>query len=142
MIAAAKYIQQAIYTLLIGDLALMAILEGVFDYPPDNMAYPFIQIGAVTSTEYRTLSRPGEEVTVTIHIYSDYLGNKEALEILDEVNRLMGDVTNISISNYTLIASWFEFYEVLRDHLSAEGLILCHIPVRYRFKVQSTTGYS
>jgi Protein of unknown function (DUF3168) len=124
-------IQQAIYNRLTGDSVLMAKVTGVFDYVSDNQAFPYITIGEATSNPFRTFSRFGEEVTVTLHIWSRYDGSKEALEILNEMNRLLAD-QDLAVTGYDTVACFYEFSETLRD---PDG-ITRHLVVRYRIITQ------
>jgi hypothetical protein len=132
MSSALSPIQQAIYNRLTGDSALMTKVTGVFDYVPDNQAFPYVTLGEATSNPYRTFSRFGEEVTITCHIWSRYDGFKEALDILNEMNRLLADKDDLSVTGYDLICCFYEFSETLRD---PDG-ITRHVPVRYRLVVQ------
>lgn len=130
--SALPVIQQAIYSRLTGDSVLMSKVTGVFDYVPDNQTFPYITIGEATSAPYRTFSRFGEEVTVTCHIWSRYDGFKEALDILADMNRLLADRDDLSVTGYDLICCFFEFSETMRD---PDG-ITRHVVARYRLIVQ------
>jgi hypothetical protein len=125
-------IQQAIYSRLTGDATLMGKITGVFDQVPENQPFPYVTIGEYTSVPFRTMTRFGEEVTVTLHIWSQYNGFKEALDILDDMNRLLADKEDITVTGYDLVACFYEFSETLRD---PDGMTR-HVPVRYRFIVQ------
>src|SRR5690606_40268145 len=94
-------------------------------------ALPIFTIGEATSVPFRTMSRFGEECTVTLHIWSRYKGFKEALEILDDLNRLLAD-QDLSVAGYDTAACFYEFSETLRD---PDGKTR-HVPVRYRIIVQ------
>lgn len=152
MKAAALDMQKAVYTLLVADATLVALLAkdvrgagtgpGIFDEVPENQPYPYIEIGEFTSREFRTLTRSGEELTMTNHIWSQAPGNKQALEILKEMNRLLGDVTGIAVTDHLFIASWFEFYDILKDKEEGGDLFTRHIPARYRIKIQDDTAFS
>lgn len=126
-------IQQAIYSRLVNDAALMSMVTGVFDHVPEGQAFPFITIGEGTSVPFRTQTRFGEEVTVTMHIWSRYKGFAEALEILSELNRLLAD-KEIPVPGFGTAISMYEFSETLRD---PDG-VTRHVPVRYRFVILHT----
>lgn len=136
MSSALDNIQQAIYSLLTGDTTLMSKITGVYDEVPqdlvnDDTNFPFVTIGEATSVPFRTMTRFGEEVTVTLHVWSRYKGFKEALEILDDLNRLLAD-RDLNVAGYDTAACFYEFSETLRD---PDGKTR-HVPVRYRIIVQ------
>lgn len=129
MISALYGIQKAIYDRILADATIMARIEGVFDSPEIDQAYPYITIGECTSVPWRTHSKPGEEVTVTLHIWSVYEGFKEALEILGDLNRLFGD-KDLTVSGWDCCHSWFDFSDTIRE---PEGVVR-HVVARYRIR--------
>lgn len=120
-------IQKTIYSMLKSDTSLMSKIKGVFDDVPDNQAFPYIVIGDATEVPANTFGQNGYEATVTLHIWSRYKGFAEALQILDEVNRIL-DGKNIVCEGLGDVFCWYEFSETMRD---PDG-ITRHIPVRYR----------
>lgn len=131
MSSSLKAIQQAIYERLTADTVLMGKITGVFDEVPQNQPFPYVTIGDMTSTPWRTMSRFGEEVTITLHIWSQQKGFREAYEILDDLNRLLADQV-IPVLGWDVAACWYEFSDTIRD---PDG-VTKHIPVRYRMQVQ------
>lgn len=88
-----RAIQAAIYTRLSGDSTLLALCDGVLNYEPEEPPSNFIVIGNATEQSWNTLggtdSGFGWDVTVTVHIYSYYKGDLEALAILERVTTLL-----------------------------------------------------
>lgn len=123
-------LQVAVRQRLLADPILMAKIKGVFDSVPNDQAFPYVTIGDVTSSPYRTFDRFGEECTITLHIWSRYNGFKEAAEILDDLNRILAD-TVFSVPGWDMEACYYNFSETLRD---PDG-ITRHIPVRYRVRL-------
>jgi hypothetical protein len=109
--AALKAIKTAVYSTLHGDSTLQgllaeSILDGssaVFDDVPENQEYPLILIGGVIGKPWHTFGGAsvgkGWDDRLTIHIYSRYQGDKEALEILDRVVALL-DYASLSVTGY------------------------------------------
>jgi len=128
-------LQQAIYSRLKADTALMRKITGLFDAVSDDQNFPYVTIGEATSLPYRTFDKFGEECTITLHIWSRYKGFKEAAEILDDLNRILAD-TVFSVPGWGKVNSYYDFSETLRD---PDG-ITRHIPVRYRILVQKEEG--
>lgn len=82
-------IQLSIYNILTLDPQLMSRITGVFDYVPENQAFPYVVIGEFTSGPWETFQRYGEEVIITIHVWSRYSGMKQSEKIMDDLNRLL-----------------------------------------------------
>lgn len=129
--SAARAIQAAVYGRLTGDLALMAKITGVYDDVPQDIVFPYVTIGDATALPWRTQSRYGEESTITLHIWSRYEGYKEALEIMEDLNRLLAD-QSFSVTGWDVCSTYFDFYETLRD---PDGQTR-HVVARYRIQLQ------
>lgn len=126
-------LQQAIYKRLTSDAALMARISGVFDAVPVGKRMPYITIGDATGIPFRAFGTFGEECTVTLHIWSDYKGYKQAGEILAEVDRLLAD-TSFEVEGWGTASSFYDFSETLRE--GDDALEIRHVPVRYRIILQ------
>ena len=108
-------LQTAIYSALSGDSTLTSTLScGVYDDTPEESAFPFIVIGEDTTTEYGTADVDGGSTTVTIHVWSQYKGSKEAKNIIDRVHPLLHD-SSLSQTGFNLVNMRYEFSDVLRD---------------------------
>ena len=129
MISALYGLQKAIYDTITGDATIMALITGVYDSPTLNTPYPYITIGECTSVPWRNHSHPGEEITVTIHIWSNYEGFKEALDINKRLNQLLGD-QDLTVTGWNCVKSWFDFSDTIRD---PDGVVR-HVVARYRIR--------
>lgn len=76
-------IQQALYTRLSTDTALMQKVTGVYDEVGEGVLFPYVTIGEPTMTPFETKSTYGENVTWVLHCWSQYSGKKQAYEILN-----------------------------------------------------------
>lgn len=124
-------LQQAVLSRLKADAALMGRISGVFDAVKPDKPFPYVTIGEATAIPYRSMQQFGEECTITLHIWSQYNGFKEAAEILDRLNRILAD-TVFSVPGWEMTACYYDFSETLRD---PDG-VTRHIPVRYRIQLQ------
>jgi hypothetical protein len=99
-------IQGAIYTRLSGDATLLTLCDGVLNYEPEEPPQKFIVIGNATEQAWHTLGGTsagwGWDATVTVHIYSYYKGDLEALRILGRVTALL-NFYELSVSGYTTV---------------------------------------
>lgn len=69
----------------IRDRIVSATGREVYDDFPENVPMPHIVMGEIDGRDWSDKFRPGQEVTATVHIWSDYHGKKEVAEIMDEV---------------------------------------------------------
>ena len=128
-------VQKAVFGILTGDTTLMGLVSGVFDGAPQNQAFPYVTIGEQTSVPFRAHDTAGEETTITIHIWSKNPNfgpgsYKEALTILDEVNRLLGD-KGITVTGYNVVWSFFEFSQAMLADDEVR-----HVAAQYRIILQ------
>ena len=123
-------VQRAIYRELTANQDLMSIITGVYDHVPENQPFPYVSIGEFTSAPFRTQTRFGEEITVTMHIWSQEEGYREAAAILDQLNKSLADAV-INVEGFGDVGFFYEFSQALKD---PDG-VTRHMPVRYRLKI-------
>jgi L-cystine uptake protein TcyP (sodium:dicarboxylate symporter family) len=124
-------IQAAVYQKLTGDITLMSLVQGVFDDVDDNQAFPYIIIGEATENPFNTFGKDGKESTITIGIWSQYKGFKEALDILKQMNATLDDAS-LSLSEHNLVLIHYDSAQTIREQ---DG-ITRHVPVTYRVIIQ------
>jgi len=108
-------LQTAIYSTLSNDSNLTSTLgAGVFDEVTEGATYPFVVLGEETATDYSTKDLDGGEITINIHIWSQYKGSKETKNIMDRIHDLLHD-SDISVSGFNLINLRFEYSDIMRD---------------------------
>jgi hypothetical protein len=77
-------LQKAIYSTLANDTDLMSRITGVYDEVLEDTPFPYVTIsGEPTVSPFETKSSYGENITWTIHSWSNYNGKKESYEILN-----------------------------------------------------------
>jgi hypothetical protein len=120
-------LQTGVLALLAADATVTALATGgVHDHVPEGTRYPYIVMGGKSEDPIAMLSRrDGVRGTITLDIWSDYRGDREALLILAAVRAALDDKV-ITMTPYGSGRLRFEFATTLRD----EGLR--HAPVRYR----------
>lgn len=124
-------IQRALYTYLNGDAALSARVTGVFDEVLQDQPLPYVAIGDATETRFNTFGRQGKDCTVTIHVWSEYEGFREVLEITDIIVKLL-DGYEMPVQGFDLVYIRFEDTNTLRE---GDGMTR-HVVVRFRIIVQ------
>jgi hypothetical protein len=126
-------IQKALYQQMTSDPDLTALITGVFDYVPDNQAFPYIMISGFIENPWNTFNRNGKEVTATFHIYSDQKGNKEVYTILNRLNQVL-DGAALTLDNHSLVSLQFE--DAMNWSNELELKQVREVAVRYRIYVQ------
>ncbi|MFD2206636.1 DUF3168 domain-containing protein [Kiloniella antarctica] len=73
-------VQKAIYTKLKTDLSI-----NVYDNVPSSAQTPYVTIGDDTASDDSTKTDDGQQITLTIHAWSDYAGRKQVKELGAEI---------------------------------------------------------
>ena len=124
-------IQKAFFTILDGDVTLKAKAR-TYDDTPQDTAFPYITLGEAVELPFNTFNRNGKDVLMTLHIWSNERGFKEATDILGMMNALLDYVT-FSVTGFTnLVYSRFESSQTLRD----PNGVTRHVVANYRVVVQ------
>lgn len=121
-------LQQAIFTALDGYvLGMSGEVVPVYDDVPEDVTYPYIQIGEETVIDGAVKDRDGHEHTLTIHAWSQYRGRKEIKALMQSVYDLLHDA-GINLSGASLVNVRQEFATTLAEN---DG-ITRHGVMRYR----------
>lgn len=121
-------LQSAIFTRLSGDTALVTTLgAAVYDHVPEGAAFPYVVIGDVTEAPNDTMGTTGRDITVTIHYWSQYAGNKQIHQIHNRVDELL-DRWEPTVSGWNAVEMSADFYDTFRD----PDAVTRHGVARYR----------
>jgi hypothetical protein len=136
-VSAIKAIQTAIFSTLNGDATLTALCT-VHNDVPESQEYPHIEIGSATEKPWHTLGGAsvgiGWNATVTIHIWSRYQGDVEALTILDRVVALL-NFTTLTVSGYPTVITEYDQARVLVQDV--DKVETRHVAAIFRFRVHT-----
>ena len=102
-------------------------ITGVFDDVPENTAYPYIRVGEETAIDSSAKDKDIFEHTLTIHIWSQYRGNRDIKEIMKQVHDTLHD-SSLSVSGASMVNMRQEFQTTL---LEGDG-ITRHGVMRFR----------
>lgn len=128
-------LQEAIYTRLSGDATLVTTLgAAVYDDVPDSAAFPYVTIGEITEGPNDTMGRTGRDLTVTVHMWSQYKGMKQVKQIQNRVDALL-DRWAVTVSGWSATHMVQEFFETFRD---PDGQTR-HGVSRYRVHIKATS---
>ena len=102
----------------------------IYDYVPSGAAYPYVVIGEDTATDWSTKQKHGEEVTSTLHIWSQYRGKAEVKEIASEIQSAM--INPLSLEDgWQAVSCELDMFRILDD---PDG-ITKHGVLRFRFRL-------
>ncbi|MDX3928869.1 MAG: DUF3168 domain-containing protein [Shinella sp.] len=103
--SAASALQKAIYERLGGDPALTALVgpEGVTDRLADKPHLPLVVIRTIESTDRSTSTEDGEEHLVTLEVWSEGAGNREAQVIAGRLRALLHDA-QVTLEGHHLVS--------------------------------------
>lgn len=98
-----KDVQAALYAHLTGDTVLNGLVQGrIFDFVPQGTAFPYVAIGETVSHAFDTQSSSGNEMMVTLHVYSQARGGREAQVILARIREILHEA-DFAIASQILI---------------------------------------
>jgi hypothetical protein len=105
MSSAALEVQTAIFAILDADVTLSALVTGVFDDVPESYTdFPYVTLGEDVLTEFDTDGVLGFRVSLTIHCWSQYKGQRETKLVQDAIYRALHHVS-MRLAGYTMILS-------------------------------------
>lgn len=107
-------LQKALYERFSGHAPLMDRITGVFDDAPKDQLAPYVTMGESTVMDWGTKVNDGEEVTATLHCWSEYPGKREAKEILSLMLEALSEPLTIE-GGFSVDLSRLEMMEVLDD---------------------------
>ncbi|MDP1419232.1 DUF3168 domain-containing protein [Peribacillus simplex] len=123
-------LQEGIYKRLSTDSAINAKGVKVLDNVPETKPFPYIEIGEDTVNDWSTKLEFGEEVTHTLHIWSQHGGKKEAKEIMNLILQSLSQPLSLD-DGFSIEFSKLDFMEVYND----PDKITRHGVIRFRFKI-------
>jgi hypothetical protein len=116
MASAGWDLQKAVYAALSSDATLITLLGGggIHDAPPQDAAFPYVVIDQMQIRDWSTGTEPGAEHMLTLHVWSDYAGKRDAYEIADAVRAAL-DGALLSLEEHRLINLRHQYSELKRD---------------------------
>ncbi len=104
MSSAANELLQAIHAVLAGDADLTALIgpDGIRDRLATGVPLSALVIAELTTNDYSTATEPGEEHLLTLQVWSDGAGRRQAQEIAEIVRSLLHDAA-LPLAGHALI---------------------------------------
>ena len=117
-------LQTTVYNALLASNPLTTKLGGnnIYDFVPENTAFPYVKIGDQTMVDDGTKTKKGTDFTLMIHTFSRYRGSKEIKEIMSLVYDVLHE-SSLSVSG-AMNNMRFEFSDIIKenDGLTTHGM--------------------
>jgi len=91
-------VQEKVYNILRNDNYIRNNTKGVFDDIKAKHPFPYIVFGDFSDTNFHTFDKLGRQIDFTLHVFSQYKGNKEINQIGARIKQLL-DYTNIEVDD-------------------------------------------
>lgn len=116
-------LQAAVHTMLTQDDALMEMVQGVYDYVPQNASFPYVVWEDSQARRWGNAEQEGIEQVLTLHVYSRGAGRKEAGDILHRLHELLHHAAP-DVEGYELISLKLRSVriELAKDGLTYQGV--------------------
>ncbi len=116
MSSASWALQQSIFARLASDTALLTLLGGqrIYDDVPQGADFPYVTFGQGLARDWSTGTDDGNEHVLTLHVWSQAKGRKEAHEIMGALRDALHDQP-LTLSGYRLVNLRHEQSEARRD---------------------------
>ena len=87
----------------------------VYDDVPEQAPYPYVVMGEMTATDWSDKFEPGQEVYSTKHIWSQYKGKKEVVEMGDAILQALTKSTLDLGPNFRAVLNELDMNEIIVD---------------------------
>lgn len=128
-------LMRAIYDRL--DTHALTSSYAVYNQAPRNAAFPFVTFGTPIGTESRMLGSrdtEGESTIVTVHVWSDYDGDKECADMMTNIVQAMFG-TALSVTGYfSPVDVALDYSDITLDQSNPSRPIR-HGVARFRFEI-------
>lgn len=122
-------LQTKIYAALASHTPLKNKVTGIYD-DATGAVTPYVTIGNPTVNDWGTKEFDGEEITFTLHVWSNYKGKKETYDIFALILEALSSPLTLD-NGFEMEFQRREFMEVIDDNVSGQK----HGVIRLRFKI-------
>jgi hypothetical protein len=125
-------IQADLYAVLEADGALLA-LAPVFDAVEEGQALPYVEIGEIEETLDNVFNKQGRDLLISLHIYSESPGYKQAEQILERLNIDLDATLLPNTTNWRVTQNEYHSGSAAKEFDVVE---IRHVIARYHVKVE------
>lgn len=97
----------------------------IYNHVPDNAVWPYVSFGTpigIRSAMIGACDIEGEENTMMVHVWSDYKGDKEAAEMMNNVVQAITS-SALSITGYTVVRCFLEYSDIIVDDTESAKIV-------------------
>lgn len=130
-------LQQAVYIRL--TTHALTLGYSTYNYVPDNTPMPYISFGGFSSVDSATFSSRAawvEDNIFMVHVWSDYLGDREAAEMMDNIIQAITNAVLVVGGCNTHILR-HDYSEIIIDD-TEPAVIVRHGVIRFRVIISNT----
>lgn len=130
-------VNKAIRAALLANSTFVSLVTGLFDSQnvPDNQNMPYVASGETTITHFNTFGRKGQDITITLHTWSNYNGKKEVEAIQSAIFDVLDQhEDNLIMTGHTCVDCSFDNNYIQED--DTDGETLMHGVDRYHILTQ------
>ena len=109
---------------------------GLYNHVPQASSFPYARIDAASEIRDDHFGQPGKSVLVQVHVFSQYRGDLEALDIVSKAIELLHYVAH-SVDNHTLVTMQYDQTTPAGDEL-LDGVLTGHWVAQFRALVEET----
>lgn len=96
-----KALRGAVFTALKNDATLLSLVNGVYEYAGETLAYPYVYIDAMQAEEWSKLGSKGANVTFTVKIATRDKDSGKCGDIVARVQGLLHRAA-LTVTGHTL----------------------------------------
>jgi len=108
----------------------------VYDDVPEEAVLPYITLGAFTDKQTGNKTTDIHDISLQIHIWSEYEGKKEVNEIADDVTAVLTSwPIDLSTENFNIMSQDVDFFEAFPEETAGY-----HGVITFIAKIQNLGG--
>lgn len=107
----------------------------VYDDMPEQAPYPYVVMGEMTARDWSDKFEPGQEVYSTKHVWSQYSGRKEAVDMGDGILQALSKSPLDLAPNFRAVLQGLDMNELIID---IDG-ITRHGILRHRYLIEEVS---
>jgi len=101
-------------------IAVYSLLSQKIPYPvhddfPQEAPYPYVVTGDASAVDWSDKFKAGQGVSITVHVWSQYRGRKEACEIIDLIIREISASTPDLAPDFNVVQGRLESSQLFMD---------------------------
>ncbi|MCM3616679.1 DUF3168 domain-containing protein [Sutcliffiella horikoshii] len=106
-------VQESVYQRLDSDEELAQKIVGIYDYVPEETDFPYVILGRVFSTPHKTKTTDGENVEITLDIWSTDKGKEETAKIMKQIEASLAE--ELSVGDAFLVSQDVKSREIMQE---------------------------